>query len=165
MTNIKLVLLICISFFALELSAQKKAGKSVIKPAPTAKDKLLQTDKDFCKMSLKSGMKAAFLHYGDKDLIKMEGGNAPIFGLEALRSKMKDDKAKPSNLIWTPVKAEVAKFGDLGYTFGNWQIGIKTPAGKDSTLYGNYVTIWKKQKDGRWKYVLDAGTDGPGPKE
>jgi hypothetical protein len=33
--------------------------------------------------------------------------------------------------------------------------------GKDTVEYGNYVTIWKRFPDGRWKYVLDGGNDTP----
>jgi ketosteroid isomerase-like protein len=25
---------------------------------------------------------------------------------------------------------------------------------------GTYVTIWEKQKDGTWKFVMDTGTSG-----
>lgn len=163
MNKFNLILILLLTLFSVQANAQK----SKIKPAKkfvSNTDKLIQTDKAFCSMSLKSGLNAAFVHYGDKDLIKLGEGSSPIFGLEALKQKFKNEKGT-SNLIWTPVKAEVAKSNDLGYTFGNWQIAIKTIAGKDSTLYGNYVTIWKKQKDGTWKYVLDTGVNGPAPKE
>jgi ketosteroid isomerase-like protein len=63
-------------------------------------------------------------------------------------------------LTWVPVKAEISLSGDLGYTFGNWELFVKS---SDTTLYGNYVSIWKKQADGSWKYVLDAGCNTPNP--
>jgi ketosteroid isomerase-like protein len=31
-----------------------------------------------------------------------------------------------------------------------------------STSKGTYVTIWRKQKDGKWKFVLDTGNQGVG---
>ncbi|MEI7727400.1 MAG: hypothetical protein WCK09_19985, partial [Bacteroidota bacterium] len=63
-------------------------------------------------------------------------------------------------LKWVPVKAEISQSNDLGYTFGNWELYLKS---KDTTMYGNYVSIWEKQEDGSWKYVLDAGSNTPKP--
>jgi ketosteroid isomerase-like protein len=64
------------------------------------------------------------------------------------------------------VKADISSSGDLGYTFGNWQIFVKGgPTSKDTTIYGNYISIWKKQADGSWKYELDGGNVTPKPED
>ena len=58
-------------------------------------------------------------------------------------------------LTWEPDFADVAKSGDLGYTWGRY-----TYTSFDSTespSCGFYVTIWKKQLDGSWRFVFDAG--------
>jgi ketosteroid isomerase-like protein len=49
--------------------------------------------------------------------------------------------------------------GDLGYTYE-----LFTVTAKDTTMQGTYVSIWKKQKDGNWKFVLDTGNPGGGKK-
>jgi ketosteroid isomerase-like protein len=33
---------------------------------------------------------------------------------------------------------------------------------KDTVLRGTYVSVWKKQKDGKWKFMLDTGNEGIG---
>jgi len=38
-----------------------------------------------------------------------------------------------------------------------------TKTGADTVIYGVYVSIWKKQKDGSWKYILDGGNTTPKP--
>lgn len=70
------------------------------------------------------------------------------------------NRRKDFKLQWYPVKAEVAESGHTGYTTGNWK--ITTP---DSTVHGCYVSIWKRQKDGTWKYVLDGGSACPDPEK
>jgi hypothetical protein len=35
---------------------------------------------------------------------------------------------------------------------------------KEEKNYGVYVTVWKKQSDNSWKFVLDGGNDTPPPK-
>jgi ketosteroid isomerase-like protein len=59
----------------------------------------------------------------------------------------------------------MASCGDLGYTFGLYTFRSKKADGKMTTTYGKYTTIWKKQKDGTWKVLLDMGNLVPAPKE
>ena len=51
--------------------------------------------------------------------------------------------------------AKLPQAGDLGFTYGIYNLEIK-----DTVLKGTYVSIWKKQKDGKWKFVLDSGNEG-----
>jgi ketosteroid isomerase-like protein len=55
-------------------------------------------------------------------------------------------------LRWEPLGAEVS--GNLGYTYGLY---------RSSNGYGKYVSVWKKQRDGSWKIVVDAGNTSPAP--
>ncbi|MGA8309112.1 MAG: nuclear transport factor 2 family protein, partial [Terriglobales bacterium] len=61
------------------------------------------------------------------------------------------------------VKAEMAASGDLGYTFGNYVLKSKDKDGHAVAHYGKYATVWKKQKDGSWKVVMDMGNSSPNP--
>lgn len=120
--------------------------------------KMIQTDKEFSKMSEDIGFPAAFIHYADENVIKMNPGREPYFGKEELTKAYSEPL--PNNkikLVWEPVKAEISSSGDLGYTFGNWVMNTLTKDGKDTVVNGVYVSIWKKQADGNWKYVLDGG--------
>jgi len=35
----------------------------------------------------------------------------------------------------------------------------------DTTVYGNYFTVWKKQSDENWKMLLDADNGALSPEE
>jgi ketosteroid isomerase-like protein len=59
-------------------------------------------------------------------------------------------------LIWNPLKSEIASSGEIGYTFGEWKYFMKDSINSD-TSYGNYMSVWKKQDDGSWKFVIDGG--------
>ncbi|MGC1452130.1 MAG: nuclear transport factor 2 family protein, partial [Candidatus Sulfotelmatobacter sp.] len=67
-------------------------------------------------------------------------------------------------LTWTPVGADISGSGDLGYTYGNYEFHAKAKDGKPVVQYGKYTSIWKQQKDGSWKVVLDMGNASPEPK-
>ena len=119
---------------------------------------LLKTDQDFSQMSMEKGMKAAFLFYAAEDVIKMREGKVPLFGINELAKSMEGISDKMISLQWIPLKADIS--GNLGYTFGKWEMRVK---GQDSIQYGTYVTIWKQQDNGSWKFILDAGNSTPKP--
>jgi ketosteroid isomerase-like protein len=121
---------------------------------------LIKTDKAFSRMSVEKGLNAAFIYYADDSVVKIRDGNFPLVGKDTMTKIYLSRPDSGMSLKWYPVKAEVAKSNDLGYTFGNWELYLKA---KDTTLYGNYISVWKKQRDGTWKYVLDAGSNTPKP--
>jgi ketosteroid isomerase-like protein len=119
---------------------------------------LIKTDEDFNLMSAEKGMKAAFLFYAADSVIMLRQGQLPLFGIAELRKHLESVPDKQIHLKWVPVTAEAS--GDLGYTFGKWELRI---TGKDTVEYGTYVTIWKKFPDGKWRFILDGGNDTPKP--
>jgi len=126
------------------------------------KDTLMQTDSRFAKDCEVNGMYHAFTSYASPDdVIEMGEGSLPVIGVDSFKVHWARQKDRKTPLRWHPAKADVS--GNLGYTFGYWSADAKTEAQKDTTYYGVYVTVWKKQKDGSWKYVLDGGNDTPKP--
>ncbi len=103
-------------------------------------------------------MKTAFLQYMDGNSILLRPEHYPLVG-EAARRFLQNQKEGGATLTWEPQAAEVARSGDLGYTYG-----LYTVTTKDTSFQGTYVSIWKKQKDGSWKFVLDTGNPGVGRK-
>jgi ketosteroid isomerase-like protein len=120
---------------------------------------LLQTDKDFNTYCSLHGVNAAFLLYADSAVIESSEGELPLMGIEAVKKAQKSDTGL--RLTWEPARGEVS--GTLGYTFGWWKLFAKGKSGKDTTYFGDYVNVWKKQKDGSWKYLIDIGNDTPNP--
>jgi hypothetical protein len=62
-------------------------------------------------------------------------------------------------LEWGPEQAEAAPGGELGWTAGPSKITDRT--GKRPPRHGYYFSLWRKQRDGTFKVVLDMGTDTP----
>lgn len=120
---------------------------------------LIKVDKEFSDMSDKQGMAEAFIFYADQDVVKLSEGGYPIVGktnLSDIYSKVDDSQFK---LTWEPIKAEMAESGELGYTYGKYFFTAMDSV--ESTSTGYYISVWKKQNDGTWKYVLDGGAEGP----
>lgn len=120
-------------------------------------ESIMNEDKKFCQYSVREGFFKAILKYADENIVKLAEEQHPIVGKKDL-AKVFGERIGTKDLIWDPVNGEVAESGELGYTWGNWHL-----TNKDTTYYGNYFTVWKKQPDGKWKVLLDGGNSTPPP--
>jgi ketosteroid isomerase-like protein len=69
-------------------------------------------------------------------------------------------------LTWKPLKVEVSDDGTLGYTWGRYDFTSKGKDGKVDSSTGIYLTIWRRQPDGSWRFVYDGSPQIPDdPKE
>ena len=68
------------------------------------------------------------------------------------------DPEGPVSLRWTPVAATVSTSGELAYTLGTYRLERRADDGSVVTATGEYVTVWRRDPDGRWRAVVDSGT-------
>jgi len=113
-------------------------------------DKLVATERAFARAAAEKSTKEAFLEFLADDSIVFEPN--PVNGKDTW------SKRPPSVglLSWEPVWADISSDGTIGYTTGPWEFRPKGKYG-DPVAFGEYVTIWKKQKDGNFKAILDIG--------
>ena len=76
----------------------------------------------------------------------------------------KERKAEPVVLKWEPEFMDIAASGDFGISTGPWELQEFRPNTKPLST-GYFLTVWKKQSDGEWKVILDAGTLTPALKD
>ena len=83
--------------------------------------------------------------------------NSLIIGIEALKERFEKDKSVGDkvSLDWKPDFVDVALSGDLGYTYGKYTYTTTDSIGKSKVIEGVFHTVWKRQTDGKWKYVWD----------
>ena len=118
---------------------------------------LLQTDRDFSAMSVNEGMFKAFLFYIAEDGVILRNNSFPAKGKENLSTRFSGKTDTTFILSWEPLFEKISESGDLGYTYG---IHTNTDKMTGEITRGTYITIWQKQEDGSWKFVLDTGTQG-----
>ena len=131
--------------------------------AAADKAALLKVDEAFSADAQRLGVAEAFLRYAAPDARMLPQGKDVVSGFEAVRRQMAGFPAK-ATLAWKPFYADVAASGDLGYTLGRYELRATDDAGKEQVSYGKYCSVWKKQPDGSWKWVVDVGTSSPDPK-
>jgi ketosteroid isomerase-like protein len=111
---------------------------------------------DFAQYSIDRGMKEAFLRFAAPDgvIFRREAVNA----IEAWAR----NPAPTGLLTWWPVYADVSRAGDLGWTTGPFELREK-PTDEKPAGTGHFFTVWRRQPDGSFKFVLDLGVQHPAP--
>ncbi|MEO7394855.1 MAG: nuclear transport factor 2 family protein [Chitinophagaceae bacterium] len=146
------LLFICALWIYLFLIISCKPEPTPLKENP--QNGMIDADIAFSDLSKLKGMKNAFINYIDNNGILLRPDQLPIKGADAIDFLSQVDDATYT-LNWIPEGAEVATSGDLGFTYG-----IYTLHGQDTVFRGNYVNIWKKQEDGKWKFILNSSNQG-----
>ncbi len=73
-------------------------------------------------------------------------------------------KDKPQ-ISWMTSHVEVARSGDLGYSWGVGKVVVKGKKGKPVVTAMKYTSVWKKQADGSWKIAVDSLIPDPPEKK
>lgn len=139
---------ICFLLASCDLSFPKKDERL------DALNDMQQTDADFADMAREQGYQKAFLAFTEDEAVLLRDNFLPIIGADAVQyiTNINDSSFR---MTWEPHGGDVSGAGDMGFTFGVYE--MQTDAERQS---GTYVTIWRKQKDGTWKYILNADTQG-----
>ncbi len=120
---------------------------------------LFELEARFAKDVLERGG-AGFADWFAEDGVALGNGAAPLVGRVAI-AKSANWPPKVYQLTWTPTDASMGPSGDMGYTWGHYEGHSKDANGNPVTTSGRYMTIWRRQPDGQWKVVLDAGANEP----
>ena len=120
------------------------------------KNEIIDTEKAFADMAQKEGIAKAFVAYAAEDAVLLRN-NSLIIGIDSLRENFNRQKSQPGkvSLTWKPDFVDVASSGDLGYTYGKYVYTTTDSTGTKNAVEGVFHTVWKRQTDGKWKYVWD----------
>lgn len=124
-------------------------------PQATA-DTMRQLEADFMKATAEHGSQGYISYYAD-DAVEVPNNESIVQGKTNIAKTMEFLDDKNNHLTWTPVGADISASGDMGYTYGTYEFTSSDRNGKPVVDHGKYTSIWKKQKDGTWKVVLDMG--------
>jgi ketosteroid isomerase-like protein len=128
--------------------------------AKATADTLRQLEGEFMKAAAERGSAGYMSYYAD-DAVEVPNGGPTIQGKVNIAKGMGFLDQKDNHLTWTPVGADISASADLGYTYGTYEFRSKDKDGKPVVDHGKYTSIWKMQRDGSWKVVLDMGNATP----
>ncbi|MBV9209198.1 MAG: nuclear transport factor 2 family protein, partial [Acidobacteria bacterium] len=143
----KLMPVLVLLVFAVGGAAQKSSSSSSLAGDLQA---MVETERAFAQTATEKGIRDSFLAF-----IADEG---ILFRPTAVNGKqfLEKQKPRPGYLTWQPAYADISGAGDMGMTTGPWQFREKGPEDKP-VAFGNFMTVWRKQADGSWKFAIDFG--------
>jgi ketosteroid isomerase-like protein len=125
---------------------------------PRALAPVVEAEHAFAQRSIDKGMKPAFLAFAAPDGVVVNR-RGPVNAIETWSQR---EPAPTGLLTWWPTYADVSRAGDMGWTTGPFEFREK-PSDEKPADTGHYFTVWRKQPDGSWKWVLDLGIRHPAP--
>jgi len=124
---------------------------------------LLETDRAWARLAEADAPVDSVVAYWTSDARVILPGQPVLVGTEAIRQMVAGTRAIPGfRITWTPDSAAVSPSGDFGYTWGTNQITAPDSARTLVTVEGRYITVWRKESDGRWRCSVDISNEGPG---
>jgi ketosteroid isomerase-like protein len=119
-------------------------------------EEIRQTEHDFCVLVQKDGRKAGFSTYV---------AIPSMYALDRAEYRARTPEFQPGESVqWQPVFTAVSASGDFGYVWSRTAGSAPNTAnGKPGESgEGLTFTVWRKQADGTWRFIFDAGS-APSP--
>ena len=130
----------------------------VVAQGQSALQEMVKTEQAFSKMAQDKSIRDAFMAYiADDGLLFRPGA---VNGKKWMIEHPLPPSDKRPVLVWQPSYAGMSASGDMGFTTGPWEAKADIKDEKISG-YGHFVTVWKKQADGSWRFVVDLGISHP----
>jgi ketosteroid isomerase-like protein len=128
-----------------------QAAAAQVAPMATAQD-VATAERAFAADGLARGIGPSFVTWAAPDGIVLSPD--PVNARAFYGAKPGGPPKPGAELKWWPVHAGIARSGDLAFDTGPWVYG-------DDKAHGWFLTVWKRQPDGSWRWLLDHGSDGP----
>jgi ketosteroid isomerase-like protein len=124
---------------------------------PLTLTRMIDTERSFAARALVVGWKQAFLEYFADEAIGFDEKKADLAKDQIRQSP---DPPKDLRLMWEPRFGDIAGSGELGYLTGPVR-NILPSRNNGQPRYSTYFSVWKQQRNGSYKVVLDVGTPTP----
>jgi ketosteroid isomerase-like protein len=122
---------------------------------------MADADRAFARFSADSGGPAgAFARWVAADGMLLGARAVPPRGPEQAGEAFAGFPAD-GTFTWGPIDtlAMASRDGGLGFTIGEARIAA-TPA---DVSYSKYLTVWRRERDGRFRFIFDIGSDRSTP--
>lgn len=114
-----------------------------------------KAEDDFKNLSQTKGIPEAFYTFADDNAVIKRENDTLIQSKENIKKYYSNPKFKKASVTWKPDFVEVSKDGEMAFTYGKYIWTVKDSLGNKKDFKGIFHTVWKKQKDGSWKYAWD----------
>lgn len=119
-----------------------------------ASAEIRHAEEAFAKLADEKGIAQGFYEFAAEGAVINRGGL--IEGRDAIKAFYEPIQKMGTKFRGKPDTVVVAESGELGYTYGKYEhLEIDSVSNLKVTSSGIFHTIWRKQKNGSWKFVWD----------
>lgn len=144
-----------ITSFILVLSIFASCETEEINQRASAIEEIRKAEKEFEIMCAEKGAADAFFFYADSTAVIKRENDTLISGRENIRNYHNTPFYKTAKVKWSPDYVDASASGDLGHSYGHYEWTFTDITGQQNKYPGVYHTVWKRQKNGSWKFVWD----------
>jgi ketosteroid isomerase-like protein len=131
---------------------EKRACAEAVSDTNAAAKAAADADRAFSDAGAAS-VAEAFATFATADVAKSGPTSSYVFGRDEVRRLFQ--QPPPQGLVWQPEYWSAARSGDLAFTIGVAGPRNGTPLATGANATGHYFTIWRRDADGKWRYVID----------
>ena len=127
-------------------------------PAPDTeaiKQEIIETEKAFEERCSSMGLAEGFSYYAADDAVVKRAEDSLIVGKKAIHDFYDKPGFGKLKLSWAPDQVDVSSSGDLAWAYGKYTAQVTDSTGAVTEHGGFYMTVWRKQADGSWRFVWD----------
>ena len=125
--------------------------------APAQVNKVVSAEEAFNKLVERKGIKDGFLSVADPEGIVFKPNAVKITDFYSNIDK------QAGKLSWIPKFGRISANGDLAFTAGPY---IYTNGkSEDDKVFGDYVSVWRADAEGKLKLLIDLGIQHPEPEQ
>ena len=122
--------------------------------AAAARHAAMEADRAFAAMAQSASTAEAFRAFAAEDGAVLGGSREIVYGPEKIHQN--SGPGQPGSLTWSPDMAGAADSGDLAFTTGPSEFNFPRADGTVAAGKSRYLSIWKRQASGEWRYVIDG---------
>jgi ketosteroid isomerase-like protein len=116
---------------------------------------IVKTEKDFEKLVAQKGIAEGFYQFADSNAVIKREHDTLIIGKTNIKNYYLHLNLQNTTVTWSPDAVTVSDAGDMASSYGKYAWTTREVSGKTTVSKGIFHTVWKKQKDGSWKYIWD----------
>jgi uncharacterized protein (TIGR02246 family) len=124
-----------------------------------AASEILQLDAEWSRAAQSRDVER-IVSFWAEDAAVFPPGRPPVVGKMAIREFVTESFQMPGfNISWNTTTVVVSRSGDIAYTTGTNRVSFSASDGKQIVVEGKAVAVWRRQKDGAWRCVVDIWND------
>ena len=121
--------------------------------------RILQLDAEWSEAAQGRDVDRIVSYWAD-DATVLPPGSPPVVGKPAIREFVAKSFQTPGfRISWKTNDVVVSASGGFAYATGTNRVSFTGPDATPVTVDGKAVTVWRREKDGSWKCVIDIWND------